>query len=106
MTNIILKETKENERGLFLKYEVGNYLVTKAERKDGDVFFDIKKVNRGRFIPDVYVNVDYKTEEILGFDVQTTSYGTLGINELTEMIEGLQEAREVVVALEKEFLNK
>lgn len=86
------------------RYEIGNYKV-KALTYSWGRRVEVSSQSRERYLPDIYCRIDDEGE-IVGFEVQTTSYGALPIEEVKKVIDGLNEAIEVVEILTKTFIKK
>ena len=54
-----------------------------------------------KYIPDILIHQDWKTNEVKELTIQTTSYGSLGVEDINKVIEGLQIAKESVQEIEK-----
>ena len=52
-----------------------------------------------------HISFEVHEGEILGFEVQTTSYGALPVDEVKKVIDGLNDAIEVVDILTKAFVK-
>lgn len=85
------------------RYEIGDYEVI-ARTYSWGRRVEVSTVNRERYLPDIYCRTD--GGEIVGFKVQTTSYGTLPVDEVKKVVDGLNEAIEVVEILTKAFVGK
>ena len=70
---------------------------------DGTAYIQIRK-EREEYLPEIYV-IDDGEMHVFGFEIQTTSYGSLSAEETKKMIAGLNEAIEVVEILTKEFVK-
>lgn len=95
-------ETKTNGETKLDKYIVGNYSV-KVFTRDWGTSVEIRKLNKQEYLPDIY-SVDDMEGGIVGFEVQTTSYGSLPVDELRQVIAGLEEAAKVAEILTEEFV--
>lgn len=56
------------------------------------------------YLPDIYVDDDISSCKIKGFKIQTTSYGTMGCDDIEKIISGYNEAIKFVKVLEKRYL--
>ena len=99
-----LVEAFEIEDRKVARYEIGNYQVKALTYSWGDRV-EVRGTNKERYLPDIYCRTDDEGE-IVGFEVQTTSYGALPADEIKKVIDGLNEAIEVVDILTKEFVKK
>lgn len=86
-------------------YEIGKYTVRKLIYSDGFSSIDIGRKERADYLPEIYCRDDIEGN-ILDFEIQTTSYGSLSAEETQKMIAGLEEAVEVVNILTDNFLRK
>lgn len=66
--------------------------------------FSITKDNAVEYLPQIYYRDDMMGEREPAFEIQTTSYGSLPIEEIDAMIAKLQYAQEAVKLFTKEFL--
>lgn len=99
-----LTATKERKDGRLEVYEISEYEVRVATYKDGYYSINVKN-NGGRFTPDIYCNTSFDDDSIIGFDVQTTSYGSLSIEEIIEVADKLKAAAEVAKILVQKFVR-
>lgn len=90
-------------------YTIGNYKIIKDTTiyKNGKTFeqFDINKNCEKRFIPTICFYESLFDGEKKEFKIQTTSYGSLYPAEIQEVIDGYQEALEVVNILTDKFMK-
>ena len=54
-----------------------------------------------KYIPDISIYQEWKTSEVKEVTIQTTSYGSLGVEDIEKVIEGLQIAKESAQEVEK-----
>lgn len=94
-------ETKTNGEVMLDRYAIGNYAVKVLTRSWGRSV-EVRPLNRQGYLPDIYAR-DEMDGGITGFEVQTTSYGSLPLNELRKVIAGLEEAAKVAEILTAEF---
>lgn len=94
-------ETKTNGEVMLDRYAIGNYAVKVLTRSWGRSV-EVRPLNRQGYLPDIYVR-DEMDGGITGFEVQTTSYGSLPLDELRKVITGLEEAAKVAEILTAEF---
>lgn len=90
-------------------YTIGNYNVARDTKtyEDGKTYeqFEISANCEKRFIPTIYFHQSFFDGEEKEFKIQTTSYGSLSPAEIQEVINGYQEALEVVNILTDKFLK-
>lgn len=86
-------------------YEIGSYSVKVVTYPDGSHYITVRKEVGSDYLPDIYCRVNDDNGDVLGFEIQTTSYGALLPEEIKKMIESLNEAVEIVETLEKHFVK-
>ena len=86
------------------RYEIGDYKVKDLTYSWGHRV-EVSTRNRERYLPDIYCRTDDEGV-IVGFEVQTTSYGALAAEEIKKVIAGLEEAVQVVEILTVKFVEK
>ena len=107
MKELKLVKTIENENGKFTMYEIGCYMI---EEQFLGVNRDFRRIcvraneTASKYAPEIYFD-----DCIFGgnekFRIQTTSYGSLEINEFKEFIKAQNEAVEIVEILTNTFLK-
>lgn len=98
-----LTDTIEKEGRTLEVYEIGRYTVRVATYESG--FRNITVRNeRDDYLPEIYCRDDIEGR-VLGFDVQTTSYGAISPDEIRKVIAGLEEATKVAEFLNMEFVE-
>ena len=80
-------------------YRLGLYQVISSTYESGHMSVAIHKDLELHYLPHIY------QEFSGGFTVQTTSYGSVGVEELYKIIAGYEYAMEAVEVLNKEFNN-
>lgn len=85
-------------------YEIGSYSVKVVTYPDSSHYITIRKEVGGEYLPDIYCR-NNDDGDVLGFEIQTTSYGAISVEETKKMIAALNEAIEVVEILEKHFVK-
>lgn len=105
MLELVFKGKTEN--GKWDIYEIGNYEVRRRDYGADFIKYDVcKKDYRMEYLPEIYAVDDFHRDELEGFEIQTTSYGALRIDDIDKVINGLKEAQEVVKILENKFVRK
>lgn len=96
----------EDRKQKFELYTIGNYKVNVTTFEEyGSRYINIAtRTEGGYFTPEVYCKDDYEGH-ILGFEIQTTSYGALNADEIQKVIAGYNEALDVVAILTAEFVE-
>lgn len=100
---ITLVKFKEEDGRKYELYQIGKYEVTITTYSDGCSFANIRKDHSERYLPEIYARED---RTITGFEIQTTSYGALPVEEISKVIAGLEEAMEVVKVLTEKFAKE
>jgi hypothetical protein len=90
-------------------YEIGDYEVyeDRYTYKDGRMGLHVStriKMDAKPYTPDIYYDCGWGKQEAK-FQIQTTSYGPLGIEELEKFITAQQEAIEIARILTEKFIN-
>ena len=99
------------------EYEVGKYIVhdyVRAKIEDGTTFRSITiseadvaaHFERRSYLPEIYYIDDFFGTKENRFEIQTTSYGALTVDEFKKFMEAQQHAFEVAEALTVRFINK
>lgn len=99
-----LTQTKTVEDRKVEIYEIAKYTVRVITYNGGYRSIDIRE-ERGEYIPAIYYRTDINGDAI-GFEIQTTSYGALPIDEMSKMVQALVEATTVAGILTKEFIKE
>ncbi len=98
-----LTATKEREDRRIEVYGIGEYEVAVVVRKSGWDSVEVRN-NGGRFSPDIHCDTSFDGD-IEGFSVQTTSYGSISIEEIIEVADKLKAAAEVAKILTQKFVK-
>ena len=107
MKELKLVKTVENENGVFKMYEIGCYQVNEQHL---GVNRDFRRIcvraneKASKYAPEIYFD-DCMLGGAEKFRIQTTSYGSLEINDFKEFIKAQKEAMEVVEILTNTFLK-
>ena len=104
-----LVETKSKEIDeKFYKYEmyrIGDYKVEVNYCNGVRNNIEVEEDCKNRFAPIIYFErnrwSEDKTEK---FKIQTAAYGALGVDEIQKVIDGFQQAMEIVAILTEKFL--
>ena len=98
-----LTSTKTVEDKKIELYEIADYTVKVVSHDCGLRWITIRE-HRSEYLPTIYCRDDMEGN-VLGFEIQTTSYGSLPITEIKKMVEALEMAVEVAEILTKEFVS-
>ena len=82
-------------------YRIGRYSVRKTVHKGGFTQIEVVQA-KSEYLPTIYCKDDFEGT-VLGFEIQTTSYGALPVEEIKKLIADMEEAVATVEILEKEF---
>lgn len=96
---------KTSSDSIVTVYKIANYKVRVIKSQSNLTYIHVITNSNERYIPDIFCNDDCNGT-ILGFDIQTTSYGTLNVEETKKMIKSLNEAITVVNVLTETFCKK
>lgn len=96
----LISEKESSVRKVII-YEIGEYEIRFC---DYDDFIEFEIKNHGnRFTPNITANID--SNIICGFNVETTSYDQITLDELIEIADKLKVAAEVVKILTNKFVK-
>ena len=101
----------QDERGNYERdeYRIGNYVVFRelSFYKTGSTFERIQVVPNREvdYIPEIYYDYSLFGDVVRSFKIQTTSYGSLSPVDIQKLIDGYNEAVEVVNVLTDRFLK-
>lgn len=93
--------TKKVDNGEIEIYKIAGYTVRKRTYSDGSRYITIDP-DKLAYLPLIDCRTDMEGN-ILDFEIQTTSYGTLPTGEIKKMVEALETAVSVVEILKKTF---
>lgn len=99
-----LKTRKQYKDYVAEVYEVDGYEIRKEVYNNGNKSLRVINTSRGD-LPDIYCKDDIDGN-VLGFVVQTTSYGTLPLKEIRKLISNLEKAGAVAEFLTEKFADK
>lgn len=98
-------KSMENENKKYELYTIGEYEVDVTIYDSGYKSIHVRaKDYSARYLPCIYCKDNFEGK-VLGFEIQTTSYGALNTDEIKKVIEGYNKALEVVEVLTKEFVK-
>lgn len=106
MELVEIREKKLNNKH-FIKYEIGGYTVDVHTYDSGWRNIAVTAPWNERYMPSIYTRDDLMGDgHIIGFEIQTTSYGALPVEEIRKVIECYENAVRVVEILTKEFIKE
>lgn len=101
----ITRDRINSQGNKVVTYENEYYILTKIIYQYGYSSIVISEKNKNdNYRYSIYVKEDFDTDKILGFKIQTTSYGALAVDKIEKVIEGYNIAIKTVKELEKMFL--
>lgn len=83
---------------------IGSYSVKVVTYPNDSKYITVRKEVGGEYLPDIYSR-DNDDGDVIGFEIQTTSYGAISAEETKKMIAALNEAVEIVEILTKHFVK-
>lgn len=102
-----LLKTKEAANGSIINtYVIGDYNVSEHIHKSFTCIYITPNMEANDFLPCIFADDENEDGIITGFRIQTTSYGTLKVEDTKKFIEAYNEAVAVVEILETKFVNK
>lgn len=105
MMELVLKRERRGEGKTLKGYELGGYEVTVTTYDSGLQYINVRTDKQNRYQPEIYPREDM-ADNVIGFAIQTTSYGALRPDEIRKVIEAMEEAIEVVNVLTKAFVKE
>lgn len=85
-------------------YKIEDYEVIVSTYDSGYKCISVSKRERERYLPEIFCKDDFEGN-ILGFEIQTTSYGAMNVEDIQKVIAGYNKAIEIVEVLTKEFVK-
>lgn len=103
-----LIETVENGTGKTNIYNISNYTIRETIYVNGDRYITNYFDSKEKFTPDIYpiYSNDGLGGEIVDFKIQTSSYGTLTLEEMQELIKAYKNAIAVIEVLKDKLIKK
>lgn len=98
-----LETTKTVENKRVNIYKIGRYTIKQVVYQDDSFYMDVR-AEKDDYLPAIYARDDLQCN-VLGFEIQTTSYGALSVEETKKMVAALNEAVEVAEVLTAEFIK-
>lgn len=100
---LTLTNTKTVEDKKIELYEIADYTVKVVSHDCGLRWITIRE-HKSEYLPTIYCRDDMEGN-VLGFEIQTTSYGSLPTAEIKKIVEALEMAVEVVEILTEKFVS-
>lgn len=102
---LIMRRNRRGDGKTLKCYDLGSYQVSVITYDNGWQNISIRPDRSKRYQPEIYPRDDMEGN-VIGFDIQTTSYGALHPEQIRLVIEGLEEAVKAVEILTKEFVKE
>lgn len=99
-----LTETRKFDGKVLELYEIARYTVRVCTYESGYKSIDVRE-ERADYLPTIYCITNDDNGDVLGFKIQTTSYGSLPVEEIRKVISGLEEAIQAAEILTAEFVK-
>lgn len=101
---MVLVNSKVIKDRKYEAFNIGKYEVVVSTYTNGNKWVTVHIKDGGRYVPEIYCYDDFEGN-IKSFNIQTTSYGALGVEDIQKVMEGYNEAIKVVEVLTKEFIK-
>ena len=102
-----LLKTKEAANGSIMNtYVIGDYNVSEHIHKSFTCIYITPNIDANDFLPVIFADDENEDGIITDFRIQTTSYGTLKVEDAKKFIESYNEAVEIVEILKDKFIGK
>ena len=102
-----LLKTIETDNGSIINtYVIGDYNISEHIHKSFTCIYTTPNIDANDFLPVIFADDENEDGIITDFRIQTTSYGTLKVEDTKRFIEAYNEAVEVVEILKAKFVNK
>ena len=102
-----LLKTIETDNGSIINtYVIGDYSISEHIHKSFTYIYTTPNFDANDFLPAIFADDENEDGIITDFRIQTTSYGTLKVEDAKRFIEAYKEAVEVVEILKDKFVNK
>lgn len=102
---LVMRRNRRGDGKTLKCYDLGGYEVSVITYDNGWENISIRSDRQNRYQPEIYPRDDMEGH-VIGFDIQTTSYGALQPDQIRLVIEGLEEAVKAVEILTKEFVKE
>lgn len=104
---LTLVSTKKVDDILIEVFTISNYKIRTITYKSGIEFVTVLAgKEKVAYLPQIYCETNDDNGDILGFNIQTTSYGSLPTEELKKLVARMEEAICVVEVLTAKFVKQ
>lgn len=87
-------------------YIIGDYIISEHILKSFSIVYSKPDLNANDFLPYIFAEDEKEDGNITDFRIETTSYGTLKVEDTKIFIEAYKEAIEVAEILKAKFVSK
>lgn len=102
-----LLKTIETDNGSIINtYVIGDYSISEHIHKSFTYIYTTPNFDANDFLPAIFADDENEDGIITDFRIQTTSYGTLKVEDAKKFIEAYNEAVEIVEILKDKFIGK
>lgn len=102
----LLKTIEAADGSIMNTYVIGDYNISEHIHKSFTCIYITPNMDANDFLPVIFADDENENGIITDFRIQTTSYGTLKVEDTKRFIEAYKEAIEVVKILTDKFVNK
>lgn len=102
----LLKTIKADNGSIINTYIIGDYIISEHIHESFSIIYSKPDFNANDFLPDIFADDEKEDGNITDFKIQTTSYGTLNVEDTKRFIEAYKEAVEVAEILKDKFVGK
>ena len=102
----LLKTIKATDGTIVNNYLIGDYVISEHIHENFSCIYTNPNMEANDFLPCIFADDENEDGNITDFEIQTTSYGTLKVEDTKKFIEAYNEAVEVAEILKAKFVNK
>ena len=102
----LLKTIEVPDGPIINTYIIGDYIISEHTHKSFSIVYSKPDLNAKDFLPYIFAEDEKEDGNITDFRIETTSYGTLKVEDTKRFIEAYKEALEVAEILKAKFVSK
>lgn len=102
----LFKTIKAANGSILNNYLIGDYVISERIYDSFTCIYTTPNINANDFLPVIFADDENEDGIITNFRIQTTSYGTLKVEDVKKFIEAYNEAVEVVEIFKDKFISK
>lgn len=102
----LFKTIKAANGAIINNYLIGDYVISEHIHDSFTCIYTTPNMGANDFLPIIFANDENEDGNITDFRIETTSYGTLKVEDTKRFIEAYKEAVEVLEILKAKFVNK